>query len=229
MGVAQAVVEVAPRHGFELPSARMSTRDFFGEEARRGVKAAIQKLEAECSAEVVVSVQPSSGNYRASDYLSGSLFGFAVVLVFVFHPTPFDSVVFPIELFAVFVFGTFLSAWLVPLRRLLTPGKLMHENVRRAAKAKFVDAGMSKTRARTGILIYVSLFEREVALVADTGIGEAHQKELLQAESSLAAAVKVADRGAFTAALAGLGPILGEACPRQHDDLNELPDEPEVA
>lgn len=208
----------------------MSTRDFFGEEARRAVKSAIEKLEADCSAEVVVSVQPASGNYRASDYLSGALFGFAVVLVFVFHPAPFDSTLFPIELFAVFVFGTFLSAWFVPLRRLLTPGKLMKENARRAAKAKFVDAGLSKTRGRTGLLVYVSTFEREVALVADIGIDEkVHALELAKAEARLAAAISVADRSAFTNALAGLGPTLGEACPRRGDDVNELPDEPEVA
>lgn len=208
----------------------MSTRDFFGEEARARVKTAITKLEAECSAEVVVSVQPASGNYRASDYLSGALFGFAVVLVFVFHPTPFDSTLFPIELFAVFVFGTFLSAWFVPLRRLLTPGKLMKENVRRAAKAKFVDAGISKTRGRTGLLVYVSMFEREVALVADLGIDDAvHGAELAKAEAKLLSAISVANRNAFTHALASLGPTLGAACPPRADDTNELPDEPEVA
>lgn len=207
----------------------MSTRDFFGEEARLGVKAAIEKLEADCSAEVVVSVQPSSGSYRASNYLSGALCGFAAVLVFVFHPTPFDSTLFPIELFVVFVLGTFLSAWFVPLGRLLTPGSLMRENVQRAAKAKFVDAGISKTRGRTGLLVYVSLFERRVALVADVGIDEkAYSAELSKAEARLAAAIAVADRQAFTAALAALGPLLAGACPRRDDDVNELPDAPEV-
>jgi putative membrane protein len=152
------------------------------------------------------------------------------VLVFVFHPTPFDSTLFPIEVFVVFVLGTFLSAWFVPLRRLLSPGSVMTENVARAARAKFVEIGMSKTRQRTGLLIYVSLFERQVRLVPDIGIDEqVHRVELQKAESRLAAAISSADRTAFTAALATLGPVLGEACPRRDDDANELPDEPEVA
>ena len=42
--------------------------------------------------------------------------------------------------------------------------------MRTAARAAFVDQGISRTRGRTGILVFVSLFEREVEVVADVGV-----------------------------------------------------------
>ena len=208
----------------------MSARAFFGDDAKSGVKRTIEGLERECSAEVVVSVVPSSGNYRAADYLWGALASMALTLVFVFHPHPFDSTFFPLELGVAFIGAAGVSAYLAPLRRSLTLSSRMRESVLFAAKAKFVDLGVSRTRARSGILVYVSMFERKVAIISDIGIDRAvHARSFDQAEQQLARAVRRGDLSAFTAALAGLGPVLIELCPPRHDDVNELPDEPVVA
>jgi putative membrane protein len=207
----------------------MSVRAFFGDEAKSGVKRTIEGLERECSAEVVVSVAPSSGNYRSADYLWGALAAMALTLVFVFHPHPFDATFFPLELGVAFIGAAGVSAYLLPLRRLLTPSSRMRESVAVAAKAKFIDLGVSGTRARTGILVYVSMFERNVAIISDIGIDRAaHAGSFDQAEQRLGHAVRRGDLGAFTAALAGLGPALIELCPGRHDDVNELPDQPVV-
>jgi putative membrane protein len=208
----------------------MSVLHFFGKDTRRSVKRAIQEIESQTSAEVMVAVRPISGNYRAADYLAGSLVALVVVLVFVFHPDPFDSNLFPLEVVAAFGVGAVLSATMVPLRRLLTPPSTLHSNVVRAAKEKFYDRGVSKTRDRSGLLVFVSMFEREAVLVPDVGIDRnAHGRELSEAEELLVAAVRRKDVDAFTEALGTLGPTLAAICPRRDDDTNELPDEPEVA
>jgi|SoiMethySBSTD1v2_1073268.scaffolds.fasta_scaffold09498_10 putative membrane protein len=208
----------------------MSARAFFGDEAKSGVRQTIERLELECSAEVVVSVAPASGDYRAADYLWGALAAMGITLVFVFHPHPFDSTFFPLELGVAFVAASAVSAFLLPLRRWLTPSSRMKKSVLSAAKAKFVDLGVSGTRARSGLLVYVSMFERKVAIISDIGIDRAaHAQSFDQAERLLGLAVRRGDLGAFTAALAGLGPLLIQLCPPRHDDVNELPDEPVVA
>jgi putative membrane protein len=208
----------------------MSTREFFGDDARARVKQTIAALETDCAAEVVVAVQPSSGEYRASDYLFGSLLSFSFVLVFVFHPTPFESELLPLELLLVFVLGSAASASLVPLRRLLTPRKSMQLNVLRAAKEKFVDLAITRTRDRSGVLVYVSMFERRAVVITDLGIDrKAHDKAITIVERRLSEAVAGADMNEFMTALSALGPALSQACPPRADDVNELPDEPEVA
>jgi putative membrane protein len=93
-----------------------------------------------------------------------------------------------------------------------------------------VDLGITNTRARTGVLVYVSMFERKVAIIADSGVDRAaHAKSFEQAERQLAGAVNRGDLTAFTAALAALGPVLCELCPPREDDVNELPDAPVIA
>jgi putative membrane protein len=104
----------------------------------------------------------------------------------------------------------------------------MRANVQGRARATFVELGISKTSARTGILVYVSMFEKSAEVVCDVGIDAA----VLGAPFAHAiAALDVAlHRGpsfpGFAAALRALGPILGKTLPRLADDINELPDEP---
>lgn len=55
------------------------------------------------------------------------------------------------------------SRWLVGKARL-------KETVNRRAKELFLDHELFRTKERTGILILVSLFERQVVVLGDTGI-----------------------------------------------------------
>jgi putative membrane protein len=90
-----------------------------------------------------------------------------------------------------------------------------------------VALGVGRTRDRNGVLVFVSLFERRVGVVADVGIdpramGAAWTDAVGALEASLAAG---ADTERFLAALAALGPPLAAAMPHRDDDVNELPDE----
>ncbi len=64
-----------------------------------------------------------------------------------------------------------LAVWLVPaLRRALAGAALVEETVHRRAAEAFVDEEVFGTRDRTGILLFVSLFEHRIEVVGDTGI-----------------------------------------------------------
>src|SRR5215216_1789822 len=138
---------------------------FYDKAAEARVAEAVREIETETSAEVVVAVRPSSGNYRHADFLFGFLIAFVGLLLFLFHPRPIALEGFAIEFPLLFVVGTLVSAAIPPLRRLFVRRRTRDENVRTHARACFVDLGISRTRDRTGLLVYVSVFERAVVLV----------------------------------------------------------------
>jgi putative membrane protein len=208
----------------------VSAKVFFEQATRDRVAEAIRAVEAQTAAEVVVAVRPSSGSYRSVDLVVGITLAMGALCLFLFHPEPFDYDVFPLEMLAVLVIGTIASEYLTPLRRALASSKAQRDNVVRAAKAAFVDLGVHRCKGRNGVLVYVSMFERDVEVVGDVGIDpEALGAPWKDAVFSLRAAIA---RGArverFLAGLAALGPALAEAFPRAHDDENELSDEVHV-
>jgi putative membrane protein len=198
--------------------------EFFGERARHEVAAAVRDVEAQTAAEVVVAVRHASARYRHIDYLVGALSSFGVLLILLFHPRPFAVASMPIDVLIVFVVGASASAYSPTLRRLLTTARYRREQVARAARSAFVELGVSRTRGRTGVFVYVSMLERAVEVVCDCGVDEcARGAAFRQAASGLERALP--DLDAFLTALRSLAPPLAEALPRADDDVNELPDE----
>ena len=56
------------------------------------------------------------------------------------------------------------------LRRLFTSEKFRGDAVRTGAAAMFYEAGIANTNAEMGVLIYLSILERRLELIADRGI-----------------------------------------------------------
>jgi putative membrane protein len=206
----------------------MGTSAFTDKAAKAEVANAIREIERATSAEVVVAVRASSGHYRHTDYLVGFALSFAALLVFLFDSHEFSIDWMPLDSLLAFALGTFVSASVPPLRRALTSTRLMRSNVHTSARATFVELGIGKTSGRTGILVYASMFEKVVEVVADVGIDAAVLGAPFQ--SAITALDNALRRGPsfprFTEALRALGPVLGKALPRLAGDLNELPDEP---
>jgi putative membrane protein len=95
-------------------------------------------------------------------------------------------------------------------------------HVHRAARATFVERGVHGTRERSGLLVYVSWLEQQVALVPDLGLARAVGPELVaRMEAALTAEMHAGGKHVaaalekFTAELAKLAPV-------GHADINEL-------
>lgn len=203
----------------------MAVRHFYTDEARAQVAKLIAEIEAKSGAEVVVSVRDSSGHYRHTDLSFGFALAFASLLTFLFHPQPMRIDWYPLENLLAFVAGVSLSRLLSPLRRALTSRRLMRDNVARSARSAFVEQGVGRTRARTGVLVYVSLFERRAEIVADIGLDLASSEQELE-RIRLDLNRSLAGRfDQFLDALRALGAVLAELAPPQSGDVNELPDE----
>jgi putative membrane protein len=209
----------------------MSVRAFFQPEAKSRVSAAIKEIELQTSAEIVVSVRRTSGKYRDVDYLTGFVIALGMLSFMLFSKQVFPIRWFPIDVAAAFVLGTLLSAALTPYKRLLVSKRRASERVHAAACEAFIKMGVSRTRGRTGILVFVSLFERRVAVVPDVGVdvaalGEEWTRAVAALDGSLGFS---ADFELFVAALRALGPVAKSAMPRADDDENELPDDVDAA
>lgn len=205
----------------------MSAGDFLSPKAREEISRLVNEIESSTSAEVVVVVRATSGRYLHTDMLIGSVLAFAWICIFLFHPAPFDDDVVPVEVLAAFVLGMTLSISIAPLRRLLTPQTWRNENVERAARAAFVERGVFRTKSRTGLLVFISTFERRAMFVGDVGIEAADLgAALAKARTDIEASMGVAESvEAFAGALRELGTALAKAFPRVADDVDELPNE----
>ena len=114
----------------------------------------------------------------------------------------------------------------VPLRIALTPGATRQRRVRRRAVELFKVGAAQKTVGRTGILVYLSMGERQAEIVADEAILAVTTPETW-AEAMAALLVEVkAGRPAdgICAAVGLIGAVLAEHFPKTETDTNELPD-----
>lgn len=209
----------------------MSERDFFQTQARSEVRGAIEAVEAQTSAELVVAVRARSSAYRAVDWAAGTVAAFAMLLALLFHPAPFAVEWMPVEVAIAFAAAAFLASSFWSFKRLVLRESVLRESSWRAACTAFHEKGITRTSGRNGVLVFVSMLERRVEVVTDLGIdvnalGTGWNTSL---EALRSAVRNGPDLPKFVLALKSLGPILAAPMPRAADDVNELPDEPDVS
>ncbi len=66
--------------------------------------------------------------------------------------------------------GAAVGRWCAPVKRFFIGPHRLDDAVRRRAKEVFYDRGIGSTKARDGVLIFASLLERRVIVLADEGV-----------------------------------------------------------
>jgi putative membrane protein len=209
----------------------MATIPWQDDITKRRVENLVREVEAKSSAEIVVSVKPFSGSYRAADLIFGALVALVGLCFYVYAPIEFTDDLAPPSITLLFFAAFACSARVPAIRRLFTPRAIRAACTRAAAREAFVDQNIACTRDRTGILIYVSTFERRAEVVVDIGIIRREN------DGELAAAIvkiewAIDDGGnleAFEQAVRELGEWLAQSLPPRIDDTNELADEVNVS
>lgn len=150
----------------------------FSEHDRQRIAEAIDEAESATAAEIVPYVVVQSDVYPAARWRGGVLgallvVGVAVVLRTAALPvvTPYltDGLVLGVALGAGLVAAALVGA-VPPFTRTLTPPEERARAVNRRAVQAFVDEEVFDTRDRTGILLFVSLLEHRIEVLADRGI-----------------------------------------------------------
>lgn len=113
-----------------------------------------------------------------------------------------------------------------PLRAALLPARTRRAIAHRTALEQFRLRGVSRTKDRTGILIFVSLAERYARIVADDGIAaRVPQAEWQQAVDALTGHLRDGRIGdGFIAAIGRCGDVLATHFPPVAGQRDELPD-----
>src|SRR4030095_11529618 len=142
----------------------------FDDTARAALTDCVKKIESTTDAELVLVIRARSGSYRQADYLLGALLSFIGLLFLLFSPWEFHQYWVAIDVALLFVIGSVITSRSNSLRRLLTTDKLRSAAVRTGAAAMFYEAGIANTNAEMGVLIYLSVLERRLELIADRGI-----------------------------------------------------------
>lgn len=199
----------------------------FDDSARKTLTACVRDIEKTTDAELVLIVRARSGSYRHADYLFGALFAFTGLIFLLFSPVDFHPIWVLIDVVLLFVLGAFIASRSNTIRRLLTRKKFRKDVVRTHAAAMFYEAGIANTETETGVLVYLSILERRLELIADRGVLKAVPPlEWNEQLYELHEAGRKADPEALHKALASLGVLLGCHLPATGKNPNELPDQP---
>jgi putative membrane protein len=199
----------------------------FDDAAREALTNCVTEIEKTSDVELVLVVRARSGSYRHADYLVGSILAFAGLIFLLFSPVSFHAYWVAIDVALLFAVGALISSRSNAIRHLLTTEKHRKEAVRTSAAAMFYEAGIANTEAEMGLLIYLSLLERRLELIADRGVLKnvpaLDWNEILFA---LHQAGKKPEPETLLAGLQKLGHLVSEHLPATGENPNELPDMP---
>ena len=148
----------------------------FTEQDKKRLADAVREAERSTSGEIVPYVVGRSDSYPEAWLRAGALLGFLTLFAFAIVDMgtgmwlPFGMGEAAIIIVAAFGIGGLLVLVAPALRRLLIPAAMLQQRVDERASLAFLEEEVFKTRERTGILIFLSLFERRVRVLGDSGI-----------------------------------------------------------
>lgn len=121
-----------------------------------------------------------------------------------------------------------LLVMIPPVRRFLTPGPLKAHRVHKAAMTQFLATGLTNAADRTGVVIYASLADRKVEVLADKAIHAAVGEEVWRkAVAAVQAGMRKHDPGqGFVDAVGICGEALALHFPPTGARVNALADGP---
>ncbi len=153
---------------------------FFSEDDRRTIEQAVVAAEASSAAEIIPVVATASGRYDRAEDLVGVVFALVALAAAWLgfqdmgapgwtgaHEAALGLVSILLLVFFGFVAGAVLATRVPVLRLPFLTRREMQAEVERSAAAAFQQFRVRATAGATGILIYISLYERMVRVVGD--------------------------------------------------------------
>ena len=148
----------------------------FSESDLRRIEEAIRDAEARTRGEIVVVAAPASGDYPGAAWTGACLGGLGTLLILVLVHWLGDLWGVGSPLWALLAAAGGAAAGYLAvaasdrLKRLLVADEVLERQVDLAARAAFVDHEVFSTRDRSGVLLYLSLLEHRVEVLADVGV-----------------------------------------------------------
>lgn len=193
------------------------------EQERERVAIAVRDAERRTAGEIVVVVTARASDYRSVPLLYALIGSLAAPWPLIWLTDLSVARIFIIQLMVAIALLALFS--LSKGRFAPVPGFIRRARCREAAAREFVARGLTRTRDRTGVLVFVAAAEHYAEVVADTGIArcvdEHVWRETIEELITAIRAGRVAD--GLTTAVRRVGEILAEHAPRRPEDTDELP------
>ena len=205
------------------------------------IKDAVAKVEAKTTGEIALAATAESSSYNFWELLAANCFA-AVVLIVLLpfadkilalyrrlywqnEPSWILPLFFIISCFIAVVIGFYLGN-IPALDRIVIPPRVRRSCVTNRALRYFTECGIYDTAEHSGILIFVSYMERQVRIIADSGIAKKISQDLWNLiADELAENIRKGETVlAFTTAIEKCGELLAENFPPHEENPNEFPD-----
>ena len=188
------------------------------------IRQAIEDVERQTVGELVTVIARQSDDYLYIPTLWAALIALAVPGVIAY--LPFDTLLAHSYLtqFTVFIVLAVLFQW-PPMKFRLIPRYVKVQRARRLAHVQFLAQDLHHTTQRTAILLFVSVAEHYVEIIADKGINDAVETGTWDnIVNQFVNDVKQGQMaGGFVAAIQRCGEVLIQHFPVTASDKNELP------
>ena len=194
---------------------------FLSDSDLKEIEKAVIEAEKKTSGEIVPVFVKSSSTTGHVFWMLG-----LIGLLFIYRFISEDEPLLDLALLIGAVVGAALLARVDSVKRFLIPLEDRIAQCDRRAELEFYENNLAHTDGDTGVMIFVSLLERRIVLLADKGInekvGEAKWAELVADLEKDIKKGKVKD--GFVKAITACGDILAQHFPRDPNDKNELHD-----
>jgi putative membrane protein len=208
---------------------------FLSDAEASAIDAQIGRLESRTGVQVVTAVIGKSDTYAELPWkafaLGAALAAFAVVLVDFWRPqwvTLRTALVHAVTMLGTGAASALLAVFAPPFARLFLRAARRDLEVRQYAQSLFLTRELFRTRGRTGVLILVSLFERKIEVVPDTGlygrVSQADWESVIARMTPLLREMRPSD--ALQVGLAALEDLLPSKGFQPGTGSNQLPDRP---
>jgi len=202
------------------------------------IAAAVTKAEKNTSGEIAVVVAKQSCDYAIYELTFAVIIGLIFMVVSLIFFSKIDA--FIMNCFwsssqvitpSIIGLGTFVIitifyflANISIVDRLIIPKSVQEEKVKERAQLSFVEYGVSKTRDRTGVLIFISNLEKKVLILADSGIAKVYPNESWEKQvNTIITGIKNNNFGTqLVKVITEIGEVLAKNFPIKEDDTNEL-------
>lgn len=203
---------------------------FLNDQDREKIENSVKEAEKHTSGEIVPMVVSRSYHYPISDVIGGFVFAFPLSLIL----TYFMGGWFWIGNYNLWLFLGLIAVLFILfhqiikrtccLKRLFVSEREIAEEVEEAAITSFFGEGLYHTRDETGILIFISVFEHKVWVLADRGINaKVKPGQWDEIVKMIIDGIKNNNQAdAISKAIDEMGGILKEYFPIKADDTNEL-------
>jgi len=196
----------------------------FTKEDHEAISAAIHAAEQRTSGQIVCVLVRSSSDYVHIPLLWASVLALCLPWPLIFFTQWSVQRIFLLQI-ALFLIVAVLAFLSMPLRLALVPRPVQRARAHHSALEQFLLRGITRTKNRTGVLIFVSLAEHYARIIADEGIARrVHHSEWQAAIHALTARMRDDQVAAgLTAAIERCGEVLATHAPPDGSS-NELPD-----